>query len=127
MRVLVTGSRDWPYPHAVEQELAALLGKSPLVVVQGGAKGADAAAYLWACHMQNQGVYQVRPETHDANWTRDGKAAGFIRNQQMVNLGADLCLAFIFNDSKGASHCRERALWAGIPTRTIRLNIEEVK
>lgn len=35
----------------------------------------------------------------------------------MVDLGADLCLAFIYNDSNGASHTAKLAQRAGITTR----------
>jgi hypothetical protein len=34
----------------------------------------------------------------------------------MVDLGADLCLAFIRNHSRGAAHCAAAAREAGITT-----------
>lgn len=77
-----------------------------------------------------------RIERHPADWpaaclssckpghrrTRQGgssycPAAGVYRNQAMVDLGADLCLAFIHNGSSGASHCAAAAEAAGIDTR----------
>lgn len=42
--------------------------------------------------------------------------AGYYRNELMVSLGADLCLAFIADESRGASHCAQLAWEAGIKT-----------
>ena len=108
-RVLVTGSRDW----ADRQAIAAALRdwQAPgAVLVHGGARGADRiAAALWRS-------WGLRDEPHPADWHRHGRAAGPIRNQQMVAAGADVCLAFIRHASRGATHCAATAEHAGIPT-----------
>ncbi|MEU2724034.1 SLOG family protein [Streptomyces smyrnaeus] len=121
-RVLVTGSRDWPASDVVWSALnnvrdEALTTDRALVVVHGACPtGADAYARDW-CLTANGFVNGVTEEPHPANWEINGRRAGFIRNAHMVNLGADLCLAFIRNGSRGASHTAGLAEAASIPTR----------
>ena len=116
-RVLVTGSRDWTDEQAIADALldtwhdATEDGADGILVVHGACpKGADKLAADWAAA---NGIPQ---EAHPADWNTNGKAAGFIRNQHMVNLGADICLAFIQDGSRGASHTAQLAEQAGIPT-----------
>ncbi|MEU1663633.1 DUF2493 domain-containing protein [Streptomyces sparsogenes] len=115
-RVLVTGSRDWEDQATVWQALADAVRDIPadceIVIVHGACPhGADTMADQWATK------YGATIERHPANWRINGKRAGFIRNQHMVNLGADICLAFIRNGSRGASHTANLAEQAGIPTK----------
>jgi hypothetical protein len=57
--------------------------------ITGGALGADSAAYTWAV---KQGI---PVKVYSADWKRYGKAAGFIRNTQMLIEGKpDLVIAF---------------------------------
>lgn len=121
-RVLVTGSRDWDDRAAIDDMLTALTAANifheRLTVIVHGAcpTGADAMADDWArWHAARNALIEV--ERHRANWQINGKRAGFIRNQHMVNLGADVCLAFIKNGSRGASHTAALAEQAGIATR----------
>lgn len=86
------------------------------VVIHGGASGADEQAGTF-CK-----TIKATEEIHLADWDRYGKKAGPIRNRHMVELGADVCLAFIKNNSRGASHCSRVAKGAGIPTKIFREN-----
>ena len=110
-RILITGSRDWGDWRTITKALIdAADGKPrPVTVVHGCARGAD----FLAAHAARKLGWEV--EDHPARWDRDGKAAGPIRNQAMVDLGADVCLAFIKDGSRGATHCADLAEKAGIP------------
>lgn len=128
MRVLVTGSRDWADRMLIYRVLNNLcvdhqLNYPPdeygntmpdpakITVVHGACPtGADAVADDWCI-----GSFFVA-ETHPADWKKYGKRAGFLRNKAMVDAGADLCLAFIRNGSRGASMTARLAEDAGIPT-----------
>ncbi|AGI61742.1 hypothetical protein PBI_ISCA_62 [Mycobacterium phage Isca] len=113
-RVLVTGSRDWKDRTTVWAALRQELEQfGSLVVVHGAARGADDIADRWAWGMAQAG-YQVHVEAHPADWDGLGKAAGVIRNQQMVDLGADICHAFPLPGSIGTWDCIGRAEAAGI-------------
>lgn len=122
MRILVTGSRDWDDMNKVwdaihEQDPCVehddCFDESHLITIVHGAcpTGADAMADLVGRE------WGVRVERHPARWDELGKRAGFVRNAEMVNLGADVCLAFIKNESRGATHTADLAEKAGIPTR----------
>jgi hypothetical protein len=115
-RVLVTGSRDWDDELTVEAALAlACYQQVPAVIVHGACRtGADAIASRWT---RNHRVIGLTEEAHPALWQWHGKAAGPRRNAEMVNLGADVCLAFIKDGSPGASHTADLAEKAGIRTR----------
>jgi len=111
-RILITGSRDWRSPGTIATALEPLARISNAVLVSGACPtGADAQAEtIWT----NWGL---PVERHPADWRKHGKRAGFIRNAQMVDAGAAVCLAFILNESKGATHTADLADRAGIPTR----------
>lgn len=119
MRVLVTGSRDWDDVTVIEKAMdafvdvisAGLGGYGEVTLVSGACPtGTDRVAENLATHIFGWSV-----ERHPADWNRHGKRAGFIRNAEMVELGADICFAFIKNNSRGASHTASLAEAAGIP------------
>lgn len=77
-------------------------------LVHGAATGADSLAAEW------WGDIQERPtEAHPADWDRHGKAAGPIRNQEMVDSGLDLCIAF--PGGRGTADMIRRCEAAGVP------------
>lgn len=119
-RILITGSRTWDDVTAIGAALEQTLidaGPRPVLVVHGACpSGADWHADHYARWLRGKGC-NIDVEQHPANWQLNGKRAGVIRNQLMVNLGADVCLAFVRNGSRGASHTAALAERAGIPTR----------
>lgn len=112
-RILVTGSRGWTDAQTIFAALqdATEEGRSH-VLVHGDAQGADRLA-AWAAHFLGWEI-----EAHPAAWAVHGTAAGPIRNQEMVALGAELCLAFPLGESRGTRGCMALADAAGIPLVT---------
>ena len=112
MRLLVTGSRNWANRKAVGRALyeAWTEAGSPTdaVLVHGAARGLDSiAADIWS----SKGL---KVEAHSAKWDEFGKRAGILRNIEMVEQGADVCLAFPIGASVGTRHCMRTAAAAGI-------------
>ena len=118
MRILVTGSRNYSDRLNLFNTLTAawMMNGEPesITVVHGGARGADTLSGEWVKVMRERNI-DATEEVHPADWDKYGKSAGPIRNQEMVNLGADLCLAFPLGESRGTRHCMSRAIDAGIP------------
>ncbi|GAB2666505.1 SLOG family protein [Nocardia goodfellowii] len=116
LRILLTGSRSWTDRTTVHQALAEHHNQDiALTVVHGdNPHGADRIARNWCIRHTD-----VTEERHPADWERHGKAAGPIRNAHMVELGADLVLAFPLPSSRGTHDCINRAKTAGIPIRIV--------
>jgi hypothetical protein len=125
-RLLVTGSRSTTPTQAefIRMKLARLREwLSPergLIIVQGKcpAGGVDAVAEIWAYETPG-----VENESHPAEWTKLGKAAGMARNSAMVKLGADMVAAFPGPASRGTWDCLQKAVAAGIEPRLWPLHI----
>lgn len=131
IRLLVTGSRDWPDEQRVEGALEAVAAQCAVLVVVHGdaARGPDFLAGFWVRRQRRAGRTGISEEPHPADWTRYGRRAGMIRNAEMAALGADLCFAWIApcsqagcrnpepHGSHGAGHCADLAAKAGIDVR----------
>lgn len=126
MRILITGSRNWSDAGIIEQALFDILrdGYAPrsVTIVHGDCPtGADSLANQIA---ERHGFFVER---HPADWKKFGKRAGFIRNNEMVKLGANAFAAFIcpcqnpacagkrLHESHGASMTVDLAERAEIP------------
>lgn len=117
MQVIVTGSRDLTDQDLVWDALSELfiLLIEEFTVVHGGARGADTFAGQWVKMMRPH--FRVFEDKHEADWKTHGKAAGVLRNAEMVDAGADYVLAFYREGSAniGTRDCVRRARAAGIP------------
>lgn len=114
MRVLVCGGRDFDDYRRFASSMNTLdLRDGPFkTVIHGGAPGADWCAHLWADSARRQEV------EFKADWKKHGRAAGPLRNQQMLDEGKpDLVIAF--PGGRGTADMVRRAKAAGIPVREI--------
>jgi len=84
--ILVCGGRDYADYDRLESVLDDL---SPVCVIHGGASGADTLSHCWAAKRGRAAV------AFPADWRTHGRAAGPIRNQQMLDDGKpDVVVAF---------------------------------
>lgn len=140
-RILITGSRDWTDRTTLAREIVRYVSEHAVmgvdsqglpvdyittdwVIVHGACKeGAD----YWADEFAV--VNLIEQEPHPADWKRYGRRAGMVRNAEMVQEGADVCLAFINpctkincwrprpHGSHGSTHCADLAEANGIEVR----------
>lgn len=114
MRILVTGSREWTDRDAIEQALGRI-PDGPHTLIHGNARGAD----LIACETAHALGWEIWG--FPADWKRHGKAAGPIRNRQMLDYDPELVLAFPLGESKGTRDMVRLAERAGIPVVEVAL------
>jgi hypothetical protein len=113
LRVIVCGSRNWLGLHKIKERLKHLPPET--IIISGHCKGADMLGE-WAA--KDLGF---TAEVYPADWRTHGYAAGPLRNQQMLDTGADLVIAFHNNiaASKGTKDMLSRAVKAGVPIELI--------
>jgi hypothetical protein len=114
MLVLICGDRNWKDKDAIEREFISHgLDPSRDVIMEGEAKGADTLAREVA---EERGWPPERIWKFPAKWDRFNRAAGVFRNQDMLNQGPDLVLAFHpnINLSKGTRHMVKIARLKGV-------------
>ena len=120
-RLLITGSRNWTNREVIYNSLASVNTSFNIklqfknILIQGECPygGADAIAKeIWES-------WGLEVETYPAEVV-DGKILGPQRNAKMVKSGADLCLGFPLENSRGTYNCMTLAYNAGIPTILVR-------
>jgi len=113
MKVIVCGGRTYSDRSAVFGALDALRQRVPygtLIIIQGGATGADALAREWATIQADRIHSYVNVP---ADWRRHGRAAGPLRNQEMID-NYDPQLVMAFPGGSGTADMVRRARAAGI-------------
>lgn len=116
MKVLVCGSRTYSNRPLLRSRLDTLhVAYGFTHLIHGNARGADIYAHFWA--VDNK----IHSHPFKANWREFGRAAGTIRNTQMLREGKpDLCIAFVdkpLRESRGTYDMVTKARGAGIETQ----------
>ena len=121
MRLLVCGPRDCTVRDAVWAAIDSLVGEYlgdglPDVLINGCASGADSLAAGWAK------THAVPIVKFPADWRRYGRAAGPIRNQQMLEAGRPthvLAIQPFDQTTPGTQDMIRRARKAGVLVRVV--------
>lgn len=111
MKVLVCGSRNFTDYQLLERTLD---GFAITEIIEGEAKGADRYARIYG---EGRGIPVHR---FPADWDKYGKAAGAIRNKQMLVEGKPkLVVAFRGPNSRGTQNMIDQSLKAGLQVEII--------
>ena len=100
----IVGSTDFvdqPYLNNLMGHYTSTYGM-PSLVVSGGAKGVDTLARNWA-RWNGVAVKEFRPD-----WSKHGRAAGVLRNSDIIN-EADRVIAIHVNNSRGTADSIKKA------------------
>ena len=101
VKLIIAGGRDYDNYNELERVtdymLSNLITTHKIVIVSGGARGADSLAVQYA---QIRGYELI---TMPADWETHGRSAGYIRNAQMAEVATHL-LAFWDGKSRGTKH-----------------------
>jgi YspA, cpYpsA-related SLOG family len=125
--VLVTGDRNWSSSNAAQRSVIAIALQSlrayttdgRVCIVHGKAKGVDTIADTVARELG------YVPVPYPAEWQKYGRAAGPIRNQQMLDEERPNLVQAFHDDlvnSKGTKDMVKRALRAGIQVHLYQSN-----
>jgi hypothetical protein len=116
IRLLVCGGRDFADRRLIRSQLdrfheGGMIG----VLINGGARGVDSIAAKWADDNW------VACETYEADWKGQGRAAGPIRNQRMLDEGKP-DEVWAWPGGRGTADMVRRAKAAGVPV----LEVQEI-
>jgi YspA, cpYpsA-related SLOG family len=107
---LICGGRDFADAEGmalVMTRIIAIKAGWPSRLVHGAARGADLLAADWAKH---SGIEEI---AMPADWEREGKVAGFLRNQRMLDEAKPI-LVIAFPGGNGTRDMIRRSKAAGV-------------
>jgi hypothetical protein len=109
MVVLICGDRNWADPDLILETVRARLTPAD-TIIHGACRGADTFGG------QAGLALGLSVRSFPADWTKYGRAAGPIRNQQMLDQHPDEVWAFhdSLSSSKGTKDMMDRAHRAGV-------------
>lgn len=116
-KIIVAGPRDYYDKEYIYQILDKYLNQlyisktEDVEIVEGGARGVDSIAKDYAKE------YKLQHKQFPADWDRNGRSAGPIRNQRMAEY-ADVLIAF-YNGSRGTSNMIKQAMEYGLTVHVI--------
>ena len=104
MKLVIAGSRGFTDYQLLREMTDYLLTETleDIEIVSGGARGADVLGEKYA----KERGYTIK--SFPANWDLHGKAAGYIRNEEMAQYG-NYVLLFWDGESKGTQHMAKLA------------------
>lgn len=115
MKVLVTGDRDWKDKEKIKREIEQFPIET--IIIHGAARGADSLAEEVATSLG------LKTIIYPALWNTYGKAAGYIRNRQMIKEHPDVQLVLAFHsdlkNSKGTRDMVSVAKTFNIPVKLV--------
>jgi hypothetical protein len=116
IKVIIAGGRDFDNYDLMCEKLKTYIGDGPVVIICGGARGADTLGERWA--NEHAGKIVKAFMRMEADWDTHGKAAGPLRNEAMAE-EADCLVAFWDGESRGTKHMIETMEKLGKPTRVV--------
>lgn len=113
-KVIIAGGRDFNNRDLLFSKCDNILQNIEVEeIVSGGARGADTLAerYAFGCGLN----FRRFP----ADWDKNGRAAGIIRNSEMAEYATHL-IAFWDGKSRGTKHMIDTAETKGLKVRVVR-------
>lgn len=111
-RIAVTGGRNFCNEPLVNWAFRTIRLGVGDVLVHGACRGADTI-----CARVAQ-LYGAETDAHPADWKKHGKAAGPVRNREMLNSNVDMLIAF--PGGKGTFNAVMTAYSLGVPVWDLR-------